>query len=130
MGRASELIADEDVATTSGWWWRALSPVASPRSTAGQHSRATAGLTAAELDALFEGLQRIGQPGSAVTIPELRPLAPAMAWLARNEGLNRLAAEVVAAAVDRSASVWVKTGNEGRLREMADRYDFDLHVTD
>lgn len=118
----------EGIATTTAWWWRAVSPLATARATAGRHTRAVAALTPVESDALWEALCQVGQAGSLVTMPELVALGPAMAWLARTEGLNRLAAEVVAAAVDRTADVWVRRGNEGRLGEMAGRYGFRLHV--
>ena len=118
----------EGIATTTAWWWRAVSPLAAARATAGRHTRTAAALTPVESDALWEALCRVGQPGSLVTMPELVALGPAMAWLARTEGLNRLAAEVVAAAADRAADVWVRRGNEGRLGKMAGRYGFRLHV--
>lgn len=125
-GAAPPALANEPIATTSGWWWRALSPLAATRSVKGIHSRFAAALTEAEAGALWEALCVVGQPGSLVAIPELVELGPAMAWLARYEGLNRLAAEAVAAALDRSAAVWVHVGNDGQLTDMADRYGFDL----
>lgn len=123
-----EALPPDTIATTTAWWWRAASPLAAPRTAAGQHSRWAAGLTPGELDALWEALCHVGQPGSLVRMPELVPLGPAMAWLARREGLNRLAAEVVAVAVDRSATVVVRAGNEGRLGAMALLYGFELRL--
>jgi hypothetical protein len=53
-----------------------------------------------------------------------------MAWLARHEGLNRLAAEAVAVAIDLGAAIYTRAGNEGRLPEIAARYGIDLHIAD
>jgi hypothetical protein len=128
-GTAPPALRGEEIATTTGWWWRALSPIAVRRDIEGSHSRLVAGLGAAEAGALWAALCTVGQPGSLVTMPEVVGLAPAMAYLAREEGLNRLAAEVLAAAIDRSAAIWVRTGNEGRLAGVGDRYGVDVVVT-
>lgn len=128
VGAATGFPASGDLATTTAWWWRAMSPLAAARDTAGQHSQFAARLSSTEISALWDALCQVGQPGSLVAMPELVPLGPAMAWLARTEGLNRLMAEVVAAAVDRSAAVWVRAGNEGQLEKMGDRYGFEVHV--
>jgi hypothetical protein len=122
-------LAGEAVLTTTGWWWRALAPVAMPRPAAGQHSRFVAGLSHSEADSLWDALCQVGQPGSLIPVPELVPLGPAMAWLARHEGLDRLAAEAVAAAMDLGAGISVRRGNEGRLPDVAPRYDIELVIS-
>ncbi len=58
-------------------------------------------------------------------MPELVPLGPAMAWLARAEGLNRLASEALAAALDLGASIRLGPGNGGLLLEAAARVGVD-----
>jgi hypothetical protein len=128
LGAAPPSIAHEPIVTTTSWWWRALSPLAAARGVPGVHSRLAAGLSQAEADALWQALCQVGQQGSLITMHELVSLGPAMAWLARVEGLNRLAAEAVAAAKDLQATIWVRTGNEGRLVELSERYGFDVIV--
>jgi hypothetical protein len=128
-GSAAEELASQHIATTTSWWWRAVAPIASPpRPGAGHHSRLAAALSQPEADAVWEALCRVGQADSRIHVPELVPLGPAMAWLARHEGLNRLAAEAVAAAMDLDAAIHVRAGNEGRLPDIAARYGLDIHV--
>lgn len=119
----------ERVATTTAWWWRAVAPIAVPRTLGpGHHSRFVAGLTPAEADALWGALCQVGQAASLVHVPELVPLGPAMAWLARHEALNRLAAEAIAAAADLGAALYVRAGNEGRLPDVAARFRIECNV--
>lgn len=49
-----------------------------------------------------------------------------MAWLARAEGLNRLAAEAMAVALDLEAPIRVGPGNGGVLLEVAVRLGVDV----
>ena len=128
VGVAPQDLTGESIATTTGWWWRALSPLATARSVGGQHSRFAEALSPPEAQALWETLCMVGRPGSLISMPELVELGPAMAWLARNDGLNRLTAEAIAVAMDRSATIWVRTGNEGRLVEMSTRYGIEVVV--
>jgi hypothetical protein len=130
-GTAPTGLTGEHIGTTTGWWWRAVAPIAyPPRPGAGQHSRFFAGLSRPEADVLWEALCRVGQADSHIHVAELVPLGPAMAWLARHEGLNRLAAEAVAVAMDLGAAIYVRAGNEGRLPEITARYGIDLHIAD
>lgn len=128
LGTAPPALAGERIATTTGWWWRALSPLAAPRAVAGAHTRTVARLTPVESEALWSTLCDVGQRGSLVAMPELVALGPAMAWLARHEGLNRLAAEALAAAMDSSAAIWVRAGNEGRLPDLSSRHGVEVVV--
>lgn len=59
-------------------------------------------------------------------MPELVPLGPAMAFLARTENLNRLAAEATAAALDLGAPIRVTPGNGGVLLEVSGRLGIDV----
>lgn len=124
-GVAPAALAGQRLGTTTAWWWRAVSPLAVPRATTGRHSTWVASLPEIVADALWESLSSVGQPGSRVGMSELVPLGPAMAWLARAEGLNRLAAEALAAALDLGASIRVGPGNGGLLLEAAVRFGVD-----
>ena len=59
-------------------------------------------------------------------MPELVPLGPAMAFLARTENLNHLAAEATAAALDLGAPIRVAPGNGGVLLEVSGRLCIDV----
>lgn len=124
-GVAPASLAGERLATTTAWWWRAVAPLAAPRVIAGRHSKWVASLPGPVGDALWDSLTTVGQPASLIRIPELVPLGPAMAWLARAEGLNRLAAEAMAVALDLEAPIRVGPGNGGALLEVAVRLGVD-----
>lgn len=124
-GVAPTALRGEHLATTTAWWWRAVSPLAAPRAIAGRHSRWVASLPAAVTASLWDSLATVGQPASLIRMPELVPLGPAMAWLARTEQLNRLAAEALAAALDLEATIRVGQGNGGMLVEVAERLGVD-----
>ncbi len=128
--RSPDELRGSDLITTTAWWWRVVAPLARPRAVSARHRRYVAGLGGAAAEALWETMSHVGQPGSQVHVNELVPLGPAMAWLARHEGLNRLAAEAVAAARDTGAALRVSPGNAGTLSEVAKRYDIDFAVLD
>ena len=117
--------------TTTGWWWRAVAPLASPPSpVVGRHRSFAAALGVDSDGVLLDALAAVGQPGSTVAIHELVPLLPAMARLARDEHLNRLHAEAVVVALVHGARVRVRRGNAGRLPEVAERFDIDFATVD
>jgi len=105
--------APTGVATTCSWWWRLSASLAgTPGGAITRH------FAAVELDARAALQQTIARLPDILLILDLRDLIPAMAVLAAEHGLNRLAAEAVVAAEVLGADLVVRQDTP-KIREIA-----------
>ena len=119
----------DDLKTTTTWRWRVVNRLVNPPTPIlGVHQAFVDRQGPDARSVILSALVRVGQPGARVGIHELVPLQPAMVWLAREHGLNRLQSEAVASAMSDGARICVRAGNEGRLPEVAAELGLDVVV--
>jgi hypothetical protein len=110
-------------ATTCSWWWRLTSAFAGHRR--GSLSRRLEGLDSGITSGVRQTLLTLH---AHVEIVDLRLLIPAMGALARDHGINQLAAEAIAAASYLQTSIQVEV-DAPLLRTVAGAEQVGYRVT-